>query len=73
MSVEAVRDYIEERYGGVYHAKQSYSELLDAGGMSDHRSNKSNPQRDEAQGLTQREEIKKNWQRTGMRLREENG
>ena len=68
-----MRDYIEERYGVVYHSKQSYYELLDAGGMSYQRSNKSNPKRDEAQVLTQREEIKKNWQRTGMRLREENG
>jgi putative transposase len=71
VSVEAVRDYIEERYGVVYHSKQSYYELLEAGGMSYHRSEKSNPRRDEAQVLAQREEIKKNWQRTGLRLREE--
>ena len=65
MSVEAVRDYVEERYGVVYHAKQSYYELLDAGGMSYHRSEQSNPKRDEAQILARREEIKKTWHRTG--------
>jgi transposase len=59
VSVEAVRDYVEDRYGVVYHSKQSYYELLEAGGMSYHRSEKNNPKRDEAQGLTQREEIKK--------------
>lgn len=65
VSVEAVRDYIEERYGVVYHSKQSYYELLEAGGMSYHRSEKSNPKRDEALILGRREEIKKNWRRTG--------
>jgi transposase len=65
VSVEAVRDYVEERYGVVYHSKQSYDELLDAGGMSYHRSEKSNPKRDEAQILARREEIKKNWHRVG--------
>ena len=29
VSVEAVRDYIEEGYGIVYRAKQSYYELLE--------------------------------------------
>ena len=59
MSVEAGRDYVEERYGVVYHSKQSYYELLDAEGMSYHRSEKHNPKRDEALILARREEIKK--------------
>jgi transposase len=67
VSVEAVRDYVEEQYGGVYHSKQSYSDLLAMGGMSYHRSEKKNPKRDEAQVLARREEIKKNWHRTGRR------
>ena len=67
VSVEAVRDYVEERYGVVYHSKQSYYELLEAGGMSYHRSEKHNPKRDEAQILARREEIKKNWRRGGLR------
>ena len=67
VSVEAVRDYVEERYGVVYHSKQSYYELLEAGGMSYHRSEKRNPKWDEAQILARREEIKKNWRRGGPR------
>jgi putative transposase len=59
VSVEALRDYIEEQYGVVYRSKQSYYELLDAGGMSYHRSEKDNPKRDKAQVLVRREEIKK--------------
>ena len=67
VSVEALRDYIEEQYGVVYRSKQSYYELLDAGGMSYHRSEKDNPRRDETQVLARREEIKKNWHRGGRR------
>ena len=67
VSVEAVRDYIEAQYGVVYRSKQSYYELLEAGGMSYHRSEKDNPKRDEAQVLARREEIKKNWRRDGRR------
>ena len=65
VSVEALRDYIEEQYGVVYRSKQSYYELLDAGGMSYHRSEKDNPKRDATQVLARREEIKKNWHRGG--------
>ena len=72
VSIEAVRDYVEERYGVVYHSKQSYYELLEAGGMSYHRSEKSNPKRDGAQILARREEIKKNWRRTGTKSGGEN-
>jgi transposase len=72
VSVEAVRDYVEERYGVVYHAKHSYYELLEAGGMSYYRSEKSNPKRDGAQILARREEIKKNWRRTGTKSGGEN-
>jgi transposase len=68
VSVEALRDYIEEQYGVVYRSKQSYYELLEVGGMSYHRSEKNNPKRAEAQVLARREEIKKNWHRGGPRL-----
>ena len=71
-SVEAVRDYGEERYGVVYHAKPSSSELLEVGGRSSHRSERSNPQRDGAQILARREESKKNWRRTGTQSGGEN-
>jgi len=59
VSVETVRAYGEERYGGVYHSTQSYYELREAGGMSYHRTEKSNPKRDAAQVLARREESKK--------------
>ena len=68
LTVEAVRDYVEEHYGVVYQSKQSYYDLLEAGGMSYHRSEPVNPKRDEGQGLVRREEIKKNWRRIGTRL-----
>jgi putative transposase len=34
VTVEEVRDYIEARYGIVYQSKQSYYDLLEAGGLS---------------------------------------
>ena len=65
LSVEAVRDHVEATYGIVYQSKQSYYDLLSAGGMSYHQSEKENPKRDEAQVQTRREEIKKNWHHDG--------
>lgn len=71
LTVEEVRDYVEAHYGVVYQSKQSYYEVLEAGGMSDHRSEKVNPKRHEEQVLARREELKKNWRHTGRRLSEE--
>jgi putative transposase len=71
LTVEAVRDSVEEHYGVVYQSKQSYYDLLEAGGMSYHRSEQVNPKRDEGQVLARREEIKKNWRRIETRLRGE--
>ena len=68
LTVEAVRDHVEERYGVVYQSKQSYYDLLEVGGMSYHRSEKVNPKRDEVQVVERREAIKKNWRRTETRL-----
>ena len=64
LSVEQVRDYVEAQYEVVYQSKQSYYDLLEAGGMSYHHSEKQNPKRDEEQVQARREEIKKNWQPT---------
>ena len=66
LSVEALRDYLEGTYGVVYQSKQSYYDLLDAGEMSYHKSEKVNPKHDEAQVQVRREEIKKRWHRIGM-------
>lgn len=63
-----MRDEIEARCGIVYQSKQSYYDLLGASGLSYHRTEKGNPKRSEAQGLERREEIKKNWRRSGKRL-----
>jgi putative transposase len=71
LTLEEVRDEIEARYGLVYQSKQSYYDLLDASGLRYHRTEKSNPKRDEAQVLERREEIKKNWHRAGKTLSEE--
>jgi putative transposase len=68
ITVEEVRDEIEARYGIVYQSKPSYYELLDASGLSYHRTEKGNPNRNEAQVLERREEIKKNWHRGGKRF-----
>ena len=62
LSVEQVRDYIEAEYDVVYQSKQSYYDLLAAGGMSYHRSEKYNPKRDKEQVQQRRQEIKKSWQ-----------
>ena len=50
---------IEARYGIVYQSKQSYYDLLEASGLSYHRTEKGNPNRNEGQVLERREEIKK--------------
>lgn len=68
ITVEEVRDEIEARYGIVYQSKQSYYDLLEASGLSYHRTEKGNPKRNETQVLERREEIKKNWHRGGKRL-----
>jgi putative transposase len=68
LTVEEVRDEIEARYGIVYQSKQSYYDLLDASGLSYHRTEKGNPKRNEVQVLERREEIKKNWHHGGKRL-----
>lgn len=68
ITLEEVRDEIEARCGIVYQSKQSYYDLLDASGLTYHRTEKGNPKRSEAQVLERREEIKKNWRRSGKRL-----
>lgn len=43
LSVEEIRDQVEAEYGVIYQSKQSYYDLLEAGGMSYHKSEKKNP------------------------------
>jgi putative transposase len=68
ITVEEVRDELEARYGIVYQSKQSYYDLMEASGLSYHRTEKGNPKRNEAQVRERREESKKNWHRGGERL-----
>lgn len=70
LSVEALRDYIEEQYEVLYQSKQSYYDLLQAAGWSYHKSEKRNPKRDEALVLERREAIKKSYSSTGKRSSE---
>ena len=58
-SVEALRDYLEYHYGVVYQSKQSYYNLLNEARLSWHKTQATNPKRDEPQVLQKREEIKK--------------
>jgi transposase len=70
-TVDEVRGESEARYGISYQSKPSYDALLDASGLSYHRTEKGNPKRNEAQMLERREEIKKNWHRGGKRVSRE--
>jgi len=67
VDVAAVRDYLEERYQVVYKSPQSYYELLHEAGLSYHKVEKVNPQRDEEQVMERRAVIKKNWRSTGKK------
>src|SRR5215203_6361828 len=58
LSVEEVRDHVEAHYGVLYRSKQSYYDLMEAGGMSYHKSEAQNPRRDEAQIEERRAVIK---------------
>ncbi len=59
VDVAAVRDYLEAHYQVVYKSPQSYYELLHEAGLSYHKIEKVNPQRDEAQVVERRAAIKK--------------
>jgi transposase len=62
ITLEMLRDYIENQYEVVYSSKQSYYDLLSEGGMSYHRTIAANPKYDEDQVMQKREAIKKKWQ-----------
>ena len=59
-SVDALREYLNTHDGVVYQSKQSYYDLLAAGGLSWHQTQAKNPNRDEPQVWRRGEEIKKN-------------
>lgn len=61
LTIERLRDYLESQYGIIYDSKQSYYELLAAGGMSYHRTTATNPAYAEEQVIEKRAVIKKKW------------
>lgn len=67
ITIEEVRDYVDNQYGVTYQSKQSYYSLLEEADMSYHQSELVNPKRDEAQIEQKREEIKKKWRRIGKK------
>src|SRR5215475_1546755 len=73
ITVEGGREEIEARSGSIYQSKHSYSDLMDARGLSYPRTEKGKPKRNEAQVLGRRDEIKKNWHRDGKSLSGEKG
>jgi transposase len=70
LRLEDLVAYLKTAYGVVYQSKQSYYNLLRAGGLSYHKTEKVNPKRDETQVHAQRDVIKKNWQRNGKPFNE---
>jgi len=58
-SVDELRDYLEENYNVVYKSKQSYYNLLQAGGLSWKRTEKINPKRNDDLVEQKRQEIQK--------------
>lgn len=67
VTVAGVRDYLQEQHEVVYQSQQSYYDLLHAAGLSYHKSEKVNPQRDETLVRERREAIKKSCSSTGRR------
>ena len=61
LTIEALRDFVEDQYDVMYDSKQSYYDLLTEGGMSYHRTTATNPKYDEEKVMQKREEIKKKW------------
>ncbi len=61
LSIGELAEYLERQYHIQYQSKQSLYELLSAGGMSWHKTEKQNPKRDAEQVLERRTEIKKTF------------
>jgi len=61
LSLEEIVEYVKIHYGVIYKSRQSYYDLLKLGRMSWHKTEKTNPKRDESQVLFKRAEIKKKF------------
>ena len=67
LRLEELCAYLKTHYGISYQSKQSYDDLLDAGGMSYHRTEKQNPRKNEVLVQERRAAIKKNRTRCKTR------
>ena len=67
LRLEELCAYLKTHDGISYQSKQSYDDLLDAGGMSYHRTEKQNPRKNEVLVQERRAAIKKNWTRCKTR------
>jgi putative transposase len=67
LTLGQLADYLERQFFVSYKSKQSLYDLLEAGGMSWHKSEKVNPRRDEQLVKERREELKKNSWQTGRK------
>ena len=67
LRLEELCAYLKTHDGISYQSKQSYYDLLAAGGMSYHRTEKQNPRKNEVLVQERRAAIKKNWTRCKTR------
>ena len=70
-SLPELVEYIKSNYGVSFKSQQSYYDLLSAGGLSCHKTQKSNPKKDQEAVFAKRAVIKKNWIRNVKRLKRE--
>jgi len=70
ITTDEVIEELKEKYGVVYQSKQSYYDLLKAGRMSWHKSEKSNPKKDMGAVIAKRQEIKKKLSEHREEIRE---
>ncbi len=64
LSIEELAGYLETHYQVQYESRQSLYELLEAAGMSWHKTEKRNPKHNPEQVVERREELKKNCWRS---------
>ena len=68
-SLQVLQEELITRFDVSFKSKQSYYNLLKEGGLSWHKTEKSNPKKDMNQVLEKRTEIKKNWIRKKKQLK----
>lgn len=72
LTTDELIEELKEQYGVVYQSKQSYYDLLKAGRMSWHKSEKSNPKKDMGAMIAKPQEVKKKLSEHSQEIREGN-